>query len=50
VRRADVNLTQVTSPTREGLVVIRAPVRGVAYQAEAERILRGASCRQTRTN
>ncbi len=50
VRRADVNLSQVTSQTREGLVVLRAPIRGVAFQAEADRVLRAATCRQSRAN
>ena len=50
VRKADVDLSQVTSPGREGLVVVRAPIKGVAHQAEAERILRTASCQQTRPN
>ncbi len=50
VRKADVDLSQVTSPGREGLVVVRAPIKGIAHQAEAERILRTASCQQSRPN
>jgi uncharacterized membrane protein len=46
VRRSDVDATQVTSPRAEGLVVLRAPVRGTAYKAETEAILRAAKCRE----
>lgn len=45
VRRNDVDATQVTSPRPEGLVVVRAPVRGTAYRAETEAILKAATCR-----
>jgi uncharacterized membrane protein len=45
VRRSDVDATQVTSPRLEGLVVIRAPVRGLAYRGEIEAILKTATCR-----
>ena len=45
VRRSDVDATQVTSPRPEGLVVLRAPVRGTAYRAETEAILKAATCR-----
>jgi uncharacterized membrane protein len=45
VRRSDVDATQVTSPRADGLVVLRAPVRGTAYRAETEAILKAASCR-----
>ena len=36
--------TQVVSPTTEGLIVVRAPVIGTAWQAETEASLRYASC------
>ena len=32
--------TQIASPSLEGLVVLRAPVRGLAWAAEAEAILK----------
>ena len=44
VRRADVDATQVTSPQREGLIVVRGPRRGIAYDAEVEAALALASC------
>jgi uncharacterized membrane protein len=46
VRKTDVNATQVTSPTREGLIIIRAPIKGVAYSAETEAKLKSATCSQ----
>jgi uncharacterized membrane protein len=45
VRRNDVDATQVTSPRPEGLVVLRAPVRGLAFRDETETILKTATCR-----
>jgi uncharacterized membrane protein len=44
-RRADVDAAQVTSPTREGLVVIRAPNKGAASVPMTEAALRRAACR-----
>ena len=44
-RRADVDAAQVTSPSREGLVVIRAPNKGAASAPMTEQALRRASCR-----
>ena len=44
VRRADVNATQVTSPQREGLIVIRAPNKGAAFQAGTQAALNRATC------
>ena len=44
VRRADVDATQVTSPQREGLIVVRGPRRGLAYDNEVEAALALASC------
>jgi hypothetical protein len=43
-RRASTPRSQITSPTPEGLVVVRAPLRGLAWRAEAETLLRRASC------
>ena len=38
--------TQVVSPTAEGLIVVRAPVIGIAWSGETEAALRQASCTQ----
>lgn len=38
--------TPVISPTREGLIVLRAPLRGLAWFAETEALLRNARCTQ----
>jgi uncharacterized membrane protein len=38
--------TAVVSPTPEGLIVLRAPLRGLAWSAETEAMLRQASCTQ----
>jgi uncharacterized membrane protein len=43
-RRATAQQSQITSPSLEGLVVVRAPLRGLAWRAEAETLLRRASC------
>ncbi len=40
--------TPVVSPTREGLIVLRAPVRGLAWAAETEAMLQRASCTQVK--
>lgn len=44
-RRSDTDASQVTSPTREGLVVVRAPNRGAAHQYATETALRRVTCR-----
>jgi hypothetical protein len=44
VRKTDVDVTQVTSPQREGLVVIRAPQKGAAFQAAMLATLAKATC------
>ena len=44
VRKTDVDLGQVTSPDTEGLVVIRAPIKGVAFEGIARAIMKRASC------
>jgi uncharacterized membrane protein len=43
-RRADVDVGSVTSPSREGLIVLRAPVKGESYLSTLEPFLRSASC------
>jgi uncharacterized membrane protein len=40
--------TQIASPSLEGVVVLRAPIRGFAWTAEAEAILKRASCMPVR--
>jgi uncharacterized membrane protein len=40
--------TQVASPTSEGLIVLRAPLKGIAWQAETEAALRRSSCTQVK--
>jgi uncharacterized membrane protein len=44
VRRESAADTQIASPTMEGLVVLRGPLRGRAWAAEIEAVLRAASC------
>jgi uncharacterized membrane protein len=34
----------VPAPTPEGLVIVRAPLKGLAWRQEAEAVLRRASC------
>ena len=36
--------TQIASPSLEGLIVLRAPLRGLAWFAETNAVLQGASC------
>jgi uncharacterized membrane protein len=36
--------TQIASPTLEGLIVLRAPLRGLAWAAETEAALQRAAC------
>lgn len=43
-RRNDVDLSHVTSPDVEGLVVIRAPLKGVSYEAIVQAQLKSARC------
>ena len=40
--------TQVASPSVEGLIVVRAPLKGVAWQAATETALRRSSCTQVK--
>jgi uncharacterized membrane protein len=44
MRRADVDATQVTSPVREGLLVVRAPYRGLAFESATRAALTKATC------
>ena len=48
VRKTDVDASQVTSPDSEGLVVIRAPLKGIAYQAATLADLKRATCKQVK--
>jgi uncharacterized membrane protein len=48
VRKNDVDLTQVTSPDQEGLLLIRAPVKGVAFEEATKAQLRQAKCAPAR--
>jgi uncharacterized membrane protein len=43
-RRLSAQETQVASPSWEGLVVVRAPLKGLAWRAETEAALRRAAC------
>jgi hypothetical protein len=36
--------SQIPSPSLEGLVVVRAPLKGLAWRPQAEALLRRASC------
>lgn len=44
----DSGLTQIHLPTQQGIIVLRAPLRGRSYAAEIERDLTSAQCRQVR--
>ena len=48
-RGVDATISEVVVPRIEGLVVIRAPLRGRVYQSEAEAVLARASCVPQRT-
>ncbi len=43
-RRVSATDSQIPSPTNEGLVIVRAPLKGLAWRAETEALLRRASC------
>jgi uncharacterized membrane protein len=43
-RRESASDTQIASPTLEGVIVLRAPIRGLAWTAETEAVLQRASC------
>lgn len=40
--------THITSPTAEGLIVLRAPLRGLAWRGKTEATLRRATCTQVK--
>jgi uncharacterized membrane protein len=44
-RRAGATESQIGSPTLEGLVILRAPLRGLAWTAGTEATLQRASCK-----
>jgi uncharacterized membrane protein len=48
VRKNDVDLSQVTSPDMEGLLVIRAPLKGVAFDEAVKAELKQAKCMPAR--
>lgn len=43
-RRVSAQETHIPSPSLQGLVIVRAPLKGLAWRAEAEAVLRRASC------
>jgi uncharacterized membrane protein len=43
-RRVSAPGSQIPSPSLEGLVVVRAPLKGLAWRTQAEALLRRASC------
>jgi hypothetical protein len=43
-RRVSGTESHIPSPSWEGLVIVRAPLKGLAWRAEAEAMLRRASC------
>ena len=47
-KRESSSETPVVSPTTEGLIVLRAPIRGLAWGAETEATLQGAACTQVK--
>jgi uncharacterized membrane protein len=47
-RRESATDTQIASPALEGVVVLRAPIRGLAWTAETEAVLQRASCSQVK--
>jgi uncharacterized membrane protein len=47
-RRDNTEETQIIAPAREGLVVVRGPLRGLAWAAETEATLQRATCTPVR--
>jgi uncharacterized membrane protein len=47
-RRASPTDTQVASPTTEGLIVVRAPIVGLAWLPQTDALLRQSSCTQVK--
>jgi uncharacterized membrane protein len=43
-RRVNDQETHIASPSWEGLVVVRAPLKGLSWRAQAEAVLRRATC------
>jgi uncharacterized membrane protein len=43
-RRVSASDSQIPSPTNEGVVIVRAPLKGLAWRAETEALLRRATC------
>ena len=43
-RRVSASESHIPSPSWEGLVIVRAPLKGLAWRAETEALLRRASC------
>ena len=43
-RRLSSQETQIASPSWEGLVIVRAPLKGLAWRAETEAALQRAAC------
>ena len=43
-RRESAADTQIASPSTEGLIMLRAPLRGLAWAAETEAVLQRATC------
>jgi uncharacterized membrane protein len=48
LRRATGTDTQVASPTTEGLIVVRAPLVGLAWLPQTDALLRQSSCTQVK--
>jgi uncharacterized membrane protein len=44
-RKSDVDVAHVTSPDGEGLAVIRAPLKGIAFEPVVQAQLKAATCR-----
>jgi uncharacterized membrane protein len=47
-RRESPTETHITSPEVEGLIVVRAPLRGLAWSAETEATVRQETCKQVK--
>jgi uncharacterized membrane protein len=47
-KRESASDTPIVSPTREGLIVLRAPLRGLAWAAQTEATLQRATCTQVK--
>jgi uncharacterized membrane protein len=48
LRRESADDTRIASPGNEGLVVLRAPLRGLAWTSETQAALQGATCAPAR--